>query len=256
MYKQYTAQDFKKDMNLPEDYKVDGLICHGTMRKKRHDSELLALIEQSGHPISYKPVIESGFFENVKELKYNNKTIWFDTCYGGAYTSELVHVASLLGSKKNLLIGSCGGLYPEGEAGDLIIPKASFGNESSTRMYQPENKEYLYFSSQQLNQSLKKRLETFTIHEGNLITCQGALAESWEDIERWSKEGYFGVEMESSTFFAVSQYFDVPASALILIADNIIKKETVLDESFQEIRQKLTDVRTQIFLTALEEVFS
>ena len=60
-----------------------------------------------------------------------------------------------------------------------------------------------------------------------MITCQAMLAETWEDICEWSSRGFYGVEMEASTVFAVSQHFKVPATAMLNIADNLIEKETI-----------------------------
>jgi purine-nucleoside phosphorylase len=75
-------------------------------------------------------------------------------------------------------------------------------------MYNPDSKENKHFSNEKLSESLRKRLELKAIvHKGPVITCQAMISESWEDIQSWSKEGYLGVEMETSTVFAVSKHF-------------------------------------------------
>ncbi len=257
MYKQLKVEDFRKILKLPEDYRVDGVLIHGAMRKKKHKQELEDTIIKLGYKANYSAIYESGFFENITVLEINGKRIWFDSSYGGAYLCEVLHLASLLGSKKNILVGSCGGLTPSGSAGDIVIPTSSYGNESTTRMYQKDNNEFMYFSDKNLNESVKSKIDPkFNIIEGKLMTCQGAMMESWEDIQRWSNKGYVGVEMESSTMFAVSNHFKVPSSAILFIADNIIKKETLFDDDFEKIKEKLKKSKFETFKVAFQELLA
>lgn len=257
MYKQLTVDDFRKILKLPEDYRVDGVLIHGAMRKKKHKQELEDTITKLGYKANYSAIYESGFFENITVLEISGKRIWFDSSYGGAYLCEVLHLASLLGSKKNILVGSCGGLIPSGLAGDIVIPTSCYGNESTTRMYQPNNEEFTYFSDKILNESIKAKIDPkFNIIEGKLMTCQGAMMESWEDIQRWSNEGYVGVEMESSTMFAVSNHFKIPSSAILFIADNLINKETLFDKDFEKLKEKLKESKFETFKAAFEELLA
>lgn len=257
MYNLLKAEDFKKNIGLSENYKIDGLICYGTMKNKRREQEFTDVISSFGTNVVSSSAQESGFFENVKEINIGGKLIWYDTCYGGAYISELVHVASLLGSQKNILIGSCGGLDTNAKSGDIIVPIASYGNESSTRMYQPLNEEFTYFPNDTISKSLISRLEQqYRIVRGRLVTCQANLIESFEDIKRWSEEGYTGVEMESSTFFAVSNHFKVPSAAMIFISDNLINKETALHVNYENLQELFQKIRREIFKVAIQEIIS
>lgn len=257
MYKQLTDKDYRKFLKLPDSYRVDGILCQGTMRKKKHKQELSETIDKLGLTAKYDVIYESGFFENITVLEINGKRIWFDSSYGGAYLCEMLHVGCLLGSKKNILIGSCGGLTLEGNAGDIIVPTASYGNESTTRMYQPDNEEFMYFSDKIQSEDIRKCIgPAFRVISGKIMTCQAAMMESWDDILRWSNEGYVGVEMESSTFFAVSSYFNVPASALLLIADNLIRKESLLSEGFESLKDKFNQSKFETFRVALEQLLA
>ncbi len=57
------------------------------------------------------------------------------------------------------------------------------------------------------------------------------LGETFEDVEAWSRAGYYGVEMETATLFSVSNHFNVPSASLLYVTDNLIKGQTVGDES-------------------------
>ncbi len=188
MYKSHTVEDFKKYFGLPRDYKVDGVFCYGSWRKNEHKELLKEIINEQGFQVEYEQLGES-FLREVLAFKINGKRFWFETGYGGAYISEIIHLGCMLGSKKNIALGTCGGLLETGKTGEIIMPTYSHGDESTTRMYNPDSEKHKHFSDKGLDKSLKKRLGSdVIIHEGSVITCQAMLFESWEDIQNWSKE--------------------------------------------------------------------
>ena len=36
MYKTFTADEYRKHIGLPEDYRVDGMLCYGTWDREKH----------------------------------------------------------------------------------------------------------------------------------------------------------------------------------------------------------------------------
>lgn len=256
MYKSHTVENFKKYFGLPKEYKVDGVLCYGSWRKDEHKKLVKKIIKEQGFKVEYEQLGKS-FLGGVLVFKINGKRFWFETSYGGAYISEIFHFGCMLGSKKNIVLGTCGGLLKTGKTGDIIIATYSHGNESTTRMYNPNSKNNKHFSDKKLNKSLKERLGSeATVHEGPVVTCQAMLFESWEDVVNWSKEGFLGVEMETSTVFAVSKYFKVPVASILVIADNLIKKETVLHGNYKNATEKRNKVRDLTYKTALEELLA
>lgn len=256
MYKSHTVGDFKKYFGLPKDYKVDGVFCYGSWRKNEHKKLLKEIINEQGFEVEYERLGES-FLGEVLVFKINGKRFWFETSYGGAYISEIIHLGCMLGSKKNIVLGTCGGLLENGKMGDIVIPTYSHGNESTTRMYNPDSENNKHYSDKKLGESLKKRFGLKTkIHEGPVVTCQAMMFESWEDIQNWSKEGYLGVEMETSTVFAVSKHFNIPAASILVIADNLIKKETVLHGNYKNAIEKRYKIRDLTYKIALDELLA
>ena len=254
MYKSHTVEDFKKYFGLPEDYTIDGVLSYGTWRKNEHKKLLKEILTEKGLWVEYEQLGES-FLREVLVFKVNGKRFWFEVGYGGAYISEIFHFGCMLGSRKNIMLGTCGGLLETGKTGDIILPTYSHGNESTTRMYKPNSKNNKHFSDRKLNKSLKRRLNNnLMVHEGPVITCQAMLSESWEDVLEWSREGYLGVEMETSTVFAVSKHFNVPASGVLVVADNLIKKETTLHGNYEKAKEARNKIRDLIYKIALEEL--
>ena len=230
MYKAFTAEEYKKHFLLPNNYSVEGLISYGAWDEDKHRNKIQKTLEELG--ISYMTKIMDGFLFNVLELKINNKNYWFVVMYGGALLSEYVHLASLFGSKRNIHIGSCGGLYPKMEHLDLLIPTWSYGNESTTRMYDREAVDFKHYSDKTLSKLLEKNLpKKYPIQKGPVISIQAMMGETWDDVKSWSDNGYYGVEMETATVFSVSKSFNIPSAALLYVSDNLIKGQTVGDES-------------------------
>ncbi len=255
MYKTFTAEEYKKHLGLPEDYKVDGMLCYGTWDKDRHIQIFKEVAEQSGKKFDYGDL--PSFLGKMLEFNIEGKHYWFDVSYGGALLSEFLHLACLFGSKKNLLLGSCGGLAPEMGSLDLIIPTYSWGNESPTRMYNPIASDNKHYSDVELSANLKKRLDQKNkVWEGGTTTCQAMMAETLEDVQNWSKEGFLGVEMEAATVFAVSKHFNVPSAALLVVGDNLIQGETVGSESYIANKPKKALIKAEQFRVALEELVS
>lgn len=254
MYQKLAKNDYQKMLGLDDGYQVTALLTCGHYDLEKQ----IARLQESLNSLKIESNLKrlSGFLQDVVEFEIDHKKYWFAKVYGGVTLSEYIHLACLFGSQKNIHIGSCGGLNPEMNSLDFLIPTQAYGNESSTRLYDRENSENIHKANVELGHQLKTKLENEKVWEGPMMTCGAMLAETKEDVEEWSKEGYFGVEMETSTVFAVSNYFRVPSASLVYITDNLIKGQRVGDESHNQQRelryqkaQKMFDVALSVLLS-------
>jgi purine-nucleoside phosphorylase len=257
MYKELTKKDWNKLLKFPEDKEVDAVIVSGNSLANRERE--IGFLEQALS--NYKDVkkveyIQDNFFSSIYEFEIGDKLIWFDVVYGGAYLSELLHVGCIFGSKKNFLVGTCGGLQKNLETGDLVIPTYTYGNESTTRIYQPDIKDHKHYADKELRKEFVKSISDYKIHSGPIITCQGMLGETPEDIKKWSEEGYLGVEMESSTFFAVSNSFNVPSVAVMHISDNLVKNILYGDEEMEKNREFRNKIRVYKYEKIMDNILT
>lgn len=231
MYRSISAEQFKRHLGFMPDYRVDAMLCYGTL----YEDRVLAQLKEALADMNLNDEINSlqdPFLRFAKELTIGDKNIWFAIGYGGAWLSEYIHWACLFGSKKNILLGSCGGLRPGIKQGDFIVPESSYGDESSVRIYNRESP--TQYPDTALSEEITSKLEAYgaKVWRGPIITCQAMIGETMEDIERWSNDGYFGVEMESSTVFAVSNHFGVPCSASLYVGDNLIEEHHNLSDEY------------------------
>lgn len=254
MYKSFTAVDYKRHLGLPEEYKLQGFMVYGTFRSYPFE-QFEDSLKRLG--VEYKKSkLEHDFFGSLVEFEVNSKKYWLAIAYGGAILSEYLHLACLFGSKKNILLGSCGGLKKGASSLELIIPEWSYADESSAKAYQPDAKGR-YEANKQLSDKLAAKLsEKYTVHRGATVTYQAMMAETWEDIQNWSKQGYVGVEMEAATVFAASNHFNVPAAAILRIGDNLIEEETVMDVNYESTRDMRRQVSQDAFDVIVQELLN
>jgi len=232
MYKELTAEQYRAHLGLDATYTVDGTVTFGGFK----DDVLQPLkeaLDRVGQKYTIRQLDAHPFFKPVYEILIGGKRVWFMLHYGSAMLSEHLHLASLFGSKMNIQTGICGGLKKGAWGGDIIVPTWSYAKESSAVAYELEGEEK-HYPDERLSKDIAKTLEEkHKVFRGPTITFQAMLAETWEDIENWSREGFYGVEMESATTFAVSKHFHIPASAMLIVADNLIEKETVMDDGYK-----------------------
>lgn len=253
MYKSFSPDEYKKHFNLPPDYCVAAFLSYGAWDEEKHFKKLFGALDDLG--IKYISKKLEGFLGHIYEVRVENKIFWLSVVYGGALLSEYIHLACIFGSKKNIHLGSCGGLDPDMESLDLIIPSYSYGDDSVSRTYAPEIKDAKHFSDLDLSKCLFNNLKMKErVFQGSVITCQAMLGETLEDVKSWSKSGYQGVEMETSTVFAVSNHFKIPGAALLYVSDNLIKGQTIHSEDHIKqkiIRDRVKDNICQIALLTL-----
>ena len=250
MYKKFTSDDYRKHWKLPADYVVNGFIVFGTF----HPGPYHQLKEELANmrlEVSFSKVSDNPYFAPILEFEIASKRYWFTIAYGGTMLSEWTHLACLFGSQQNVVIGSCGGLFANADTPEILVPTYAYADESTTRMYE-SNVSNQHQSDENLNQRLIKHLEErHKVWHGPTVTCQAMMAETWEDIQRWSRDGYYGVEMEAATVFAVSNYFKRSSAALLVIGDNLVQEKTVLDVNYEDGSMARQRVRQDMLQAAL-----
>lgn len=254
MYRELTAIDLKQDMDLASDYKVDGVVLFGGSLTEPMRKMFKEQLEKEYPQAQYgQPIMPDGLFSKIDVIEIAGKRIWFDVVYGGAYMSELLHIAALFGSQINLLVGMCGGLQKSVATNDVIVPISTYGNESTTRMYALKD-ELNHKSDQNLSQKIKSLIDYAPVHVGELTTCQAMLGESIEDIQKWENDGFIGVEMESSTLFAVSNHFNIKAAAILQVADNLAHNVSVLSAEYKLMKEQRYEIRRKNMSLAIKLV--
>ncbi len=255
MYRSITADQYREHLGFPKDYTVDAMLCYGTLYEERVLAQLTSAIKSMGIKAELNDLPHS-FLRFGKELKIEGKTVWFAIGYGGAWLSEYLHWACLFGSKKNILLGSCGGLKPGMTQGEFIVPENIYGVVSSVKIYNRESN--IQPSSHELSERLAAKLaeDGTKVWRGPTVTCQAMIGETMEDVTTWSDNGYYGVEMEASTVFAVSNHFNVPCAASLYVGDNLIEEHTNMSEEYAAEADTREQNQLKQIQIALSEIIS
>jgi len=255
MYKAFTASDFRKMFGLPDDYVVEGFLSYGAWNVEKQHLKIKEVLK--GLEVDYTINKLTNFLGYVFEINIGGKRYWFTVMYGGTLLSEIVHLACLFGSKKNIHIGSCGGLSPQINDIELVLPTWSYGNESTTRTYERDAPNFKHYPNKKLMSELKKNLPPhYKVWEGPIMTNEAMMGETWDDVKSWSEKGYYGVEMETATVFAVSNHFNVPSAALLYVTDNLIKGQTVGDESHIQQKAKRELIKTDVYKAGIRTLLN
>jgi len=256
MYKSFTPEEYKKHFNLPPDYKVKAYISYGAWDDEKHINNLKnALLELGIKFTSQKMSVYDGFLSHILEIKIENDIYWFSVNYGSAMLSEYLHLACLFGSEKNIHIGSFGGLYPKMDSMELLLPTWSFSQETSALAYDKDTKDFKHYPDKNLIDLIKSKIpEKYKVWEGPIISNQAMMGETFDDVKSWSKEGYYGVEMETATVFAVSKHFSVPSGSVLYNTDNLINGQTVGDDSHRLQKTQREEVKKDVYKIAIKTI--
>ncbi len=253
MYKSFTASHYKSVFNFPENYTVAGLLTYGSWAEERYFEKLHSILKEMNIEHSSRKL--EGFLGHIYEITINDKIYWFALQYGGAMLSEYVHLACLFGSKKNIHIGSCGGLYPEMSSLDILIPNWSFGNDSVTRTYARDISDNKHFPNEEISKFIKEQISIPNkVWVGPIMNCQAMMGETFEDVQSWSNDGFYGVEMETSTLFSVSNHHKVPCAAVVYVSDNLIKGQTVNDESHKAEKELREEAKNEVYRVGIKAI--
>jgi purine-nucleoside phosphorylase len=253
MYRELTASDLKNFLNVTQEYRVDALLTYGVYSKEKALKVFEKTLGELGIPCVYEP-IKGAFFDGIKSINTPFGRLWFETIYGCAYASEIIHIASMLGAKGIIHLGSFGALRADIKTGDIIVPDNAYGDESVTRMYARKKTKPFFSANPQLAKELSENLG-LDRNNDSVVSIQAMLAETREDVNKWSQHGYVGVEMECAALFSVADHFNVPAAAAIYAADNLIQNVLVTDEIYDETSENREAAKRRLFLAALKTLF-
>lgn len=199
------------------------------------------------------------YLSKVRELKFpdmylgefEGSKIMFCCAYGASRAVEPVHIFGLLGSKRVVQIGSCGGLQPNIKTGDILIPSVSLIGEGASQYYgQLINSTATNDLVQSANQALTEI--GLSTHIGSHISTSALLQQSTEQINKWRIEGLLGVDMETSAVFSAAEYFNMERVSMLFVWDELLKGRSWLDEFSNAEKVKQLEANRTIFEVALK----
>lgn len=199
------------------------------------------------------------YLTNVRELKfpdmylgeYEGSKVMFCCAYGAPRAVEPVHIFGVLGTKKVIQIGSCGGLQPNIQTGDIVIPTTSFIGEGASQYY---GQLVSSTATQGLVESADRALTNLglTTFIGEHISTSALLQQSDEMVEKWQHRGLLGVDMETSAVYSAAEYFKMQRVSILFVWDELLNHRTWLDEFSATEKSQQSEANRSIFEVALK----
>jgi DeoD family purine-nucleoside phosphorylase len=150
-----------------------------------------------------------------------------------------------LGVKRLIRVGTCGGLQPDLELGDLIVAISAVAADRTVDTYVdhephcPTASWEIIHAAVHTAKEMKQQLRVGPIVSSDVFYNPDA-----GQYERWSKRGVLGVEMEASVLFTLGALRGVQAGALLTVSDIVVEGEfkRISDDELRAAVDRMTRV--------------
>jgi purine-nucleoside phosphorylase len=220
--KELTKADWLNILQLSESRVPAALILRGTRNFRSQYQAMLPHFDrvvEVGTP--------NGIIEDVLIGDVGGRPVGFACVYGASMASEVVHIFGVLGTRAVIQIGNCGALADGFAAGDLFLAERAYCGEGAARYYKPDGP-WVNTSPKLLRSKTVSRLERDSYRAGAIYTTAALFAESLEDIERWFRDGFAAVDMETAATYAVAEHFGMERLSILYGFDNPRRREHLL----------------------------
>jgi DeoD family purine-nucleoside phosphorylase len=150
-----------------------------------------------------------------------------------------------LGVKRLLRVGTCGGLQPHHELGDLIVALSAVPADA-TAVHLVANEPHCPTASWELIHGAVHVAKEIgqPMHVGPIVSSDLFYNPDRGQYERWSQRGILGVEMEAAALFTVGALRGVLAGCLLTVSDIVVEGEfkRISDEELRAAVDRMTRV--------------
>ena len=209
-----------------------------------------------GDPLRAKYIAET-YFEDVEQKNGERGLLGYTGTYEGKRVSvqgtgmgcpgativfeELIQ----LGVKKLIRVGTCGGLQPDHELGDLIVA-ISAGPADSTAMHLVGNEPHCPTASWELIHGAVHVAKEMgqDMRVGPIVSSDLFYNPDEGQYARWSQRGVLAVEMEASALFTVAALKGVHGGCLLTVSDIVVGGEfkRISDDDLRAAVDRMTRV--------------
>jgi len=150
-----------------------------------------------------------------------------------------------LGVKRLLRVGTCGGLQPDMQLGDLIVAVSAVASDRTVEKlvgfepHTPTADFALVHSAVHAAKELGK-----PVRVGPIVSSDLFYNPDEGQYERWSARGVLAVEMEASVIFTLGALRKVPAGCLLTVSDVVVEGAFVRisDEDMRSAVDQMTEL--------------
>ena len=228
--------------------------CRSTSEPSQGDYAEACLLP--GDPLRAKYIAET-FLSDVQQRNsergmlgytgtFNGKPVSVQSTGMGCPSAAIVIEELIqLGVKRLLRVGTCGGLQPDLELGDLIVALSAVPADGTARHYvggephAPTADFELVHAAVHSAKELGKRVRV-----GPIVSSDVFYDPDTGRAQRWSDRGILAVEMEAAVLFTVGALRKVQAGCLLTVSDVIVEGEfkRITDEELRAAVDQMTEL--------------
>ena len=160
----------------------------------------------------------TGTYQGIKVTAINGGRFSTDT----SITTEVMCNAQI---PTIIRIGTCGAMDENIKVGDLVVVDKIIRGDGVTPYY--VDKDFKTVANKEISDILEKVAKDLgaNVYRGTVWTTDALLRETRELVEAKRKEGAMAVDMVSSTLLTIAQTYNIKASSILAVSDNVITGE-------------------------------
>jgi DeoD family purine-nucleoside phosphorylase len=208
-----------------------------------------------GDPLRAKYIAEN-FLENAEQKNSERGMLGYTGTFRGRPVSVqatgmgcpsaaiVIEELVQLGVKRLLRIGTCGGLQPDLQLGDLIVAISAIAADSTARHlvrepHAPTADWELVHGAVHAAKELGK-----PVRVGPIVSSDLFYNPDHDQNRRWSERGVLAVEMEAAVLFTLGALRQVQAGCLLTVSDVVVEGEFVRisDEEMRAAVDQMTEL--------------
>ena len=150
-----------------------------------------------------------------------------------------------LGVKRFIRVGTCGGLQPDMQLGDMIVALTAVPADRTVETYVDHEPHCPTASWELVHGAVHAAKEIGQeMRVGPIVSSDVFYNPDGGQYERWSKRGVLAVEMEAAVLFTIGALRDVHAAALLTVSDVVVEGEfkRITDDELRAAVDRMTRV--------------
>lgn len=215
-----------------------------------------------GDPLRAKYIADT-YLEDVKQVNaergllgytgtYEGKPVSVQATGMGTPTAAIVmEELVMLGVKRFLRVGTCGGLRADLHVGDLVVALSAVPADGTSRHYVGGEPHAPTASWNLVHGAVHTAKELgVQVRVGPIVSSDSFYDPDNERHGRWSQRGVLAVEMEAAVLFTIGALRGVDAACLLVVSDYAVHGDAVARISDEEL-QAAVDRMTQLALATV-----
>lgn len=178
---------------------------------------------------------------------------WVKTGIGAPQLMDTIVALAIAGCRQVIFVGSVGGLVPELEIGDLVVPSVSVVGEGASRYLQDDPLVDVFGTETTADSDLTDRLVAAAEQIATEVVCHrrvvfsiDSVAAQFAHLDRILGLGAEAVEMETSAAFAAGSTCGLPVAALLQVSDNTVLQRSLVSGRTAADHRRRAQVRSQV----------